>query len=321
MDKKTIQNFQEWWNNRKKTGQKVRGLPLSKQTLQNYTYTLKKLPNNLFNITPKNFEQKRIQLINYLKNYEKHTNNKLTPLVINTIKTYLKYLEEQKPELLPYYKFIRQNLGFTNQTIYQTTLHTDKLFFTKALTKKEVRNLIKFGEEEYKGKFKKRFLKIALLIRIAYDTGCRISEITSINTNKIIKTNKGWETHIIGKGNYERNVMISEETMNKIKEHKIKGLITKHTPNTLKKYLKQYIREFVKHHKELKPKEKKKILKITWHWFRHTRATHLAIIWKNVIKLQNYMGWQKIEMANRYVETSQKILEMLHYKSENLNKE
>lgn len=319
MNSEEINQFQKYWNSRKKTGNKVRGLPLSKTTLHNYEYILKKLPSELFSINQKNFEQKRIELINYLKNYEELTQNKLTPTTINLVKTYLKYLEWKNPQLLPYYKFVRQNLGFTNQIIYQTTFQTDKLFFTKALTKELVRKLIIFGEQESTGKFKERMKHTALLIRLAYDTGCRISELTSINAKRIIQTQKGYETHIIGKGSYERNVRISKETMKKIKEYNITEQITNYSPQTLKTYLKQYLRAYVRKHKEeLKKKEQNKIIRITWHYFRHTRATHLAIVWKNITKLQNYMGWQRIEMANRYVETSQKILEMLHYKSESL---
>ena len=318
MDSEQIREFQTYWNQRKKTGNKVRGLHLSQITLNNYTYLLRKLPAELFDINKHNFEKKRLEIIDYLKNYEKLTNNKLTATTINLIRTYLKFLEYKQPSLLPYYKFIRQNLGFTNQTIYQTTFHTDKLFFTKALTKDLVRKLIIFGEKEYVGRFKQRFEHIAFLIRVAYDTGCRISEVVSINAQRIIKTPKGSETHIIGKGNYERNVRISPETMIKIKEYNIINEVTNYSLPTLKAYLKQYLRAYVKYHQDLKKEEKKKILKITWHYFRHTRATHLAIIWKDVVKLQNYMGWQRIEMANRYVETSQKILEMLHYQSESL---
>jgi len=134
--------------------------------------------------------------------------------------------------------------------------------------------------------------KARLFFQLLYDSGCRIGELAKINKKDIDFNER--TIMIYGKGGYMRKIKFEKTTTDILKHQynklNINDTLFKWNVGTMKRYFKDIARLVFG-----------KDTKISPHWFRHSRATHLAIVWNDIIKLKDYMGWSDIKMAEVYV--------------------
>ena len=87
MQQEKIDAFTKWWSLRKKKGKRVRGLPLSEETIKIYQGILKSFPD--FEINYRSQKKARAEVLRMLKNWEVTTKRKLFPQVIFCLRSYL----------------------------------------------------------------------------------------------------------------------------------------------------------------------------------------------------------------------------------------
>ena len=222
------------------------------------------------------------------------------------------YLEETDIEHSSEIEFVRIGMKL-NESIFQSASQTEKFFFAKTLTKEEIRSIITFARRgvDY---------IMADILQLSYDTGCRVMELANITVSNIDIDSRNIQVQ--GKGGYIRNVnwcVSSDSIIGKFMQNN-HGPLLPYKKTTIKAYSKRIFRKWAQDRaKEIKKPRKEeevhRLSKISIHWFRHSRATHLAVIWKDVIRLKAYMGWNDVSMANIYVNTSSQITAMQKYKS------
>ncbi len=137
-----------------------------------------------------------------------------------------------------------------------------------------------------------------LLIRIMFETGMRIAEITTIRLNNI----NGRQIRFIGKGRKPREVYITDETLRLLKEYIIKNGVKDYvwglymfggngdapTVNTIRNWLKK---AFLKAgFSEFYP-----------HAIRHSFATDLQLRGASVAEIKEMIGHSNIATTERYL--------------------
>lgn len=311
MKQESMQKLKDWWKIRVHKEEGRRGEKLSDLTLDRYLKILRDFPD--FEITETtDANSMRLWIIGQLNQWEANTGRKLYAQVIFAVRTYLRMLEETDPVLAPTIKNIRTNVNIPYKDIIKSASMNRRYFVEKTLSKEAIREIIIFI---------KQFNEIiANIIQISYDTGCRVSELASIERGDIttserkilIKKGKGGYLRIV---NYEKS---SDEVISNLWGNPTDMLIP-YATETIKKKFKLYVRRYAKSKLEtanIRDKEKiRKLARVSMHWLRHSRATHLAIVWKDIARLRNYMGWQSIRMADIYVSYS---TDLFNYKSTNL---
>ena len=315
-----LKKFEEWWKSRLHKRQKIKGLPMSEKTLYCYLNILSKMPD--IEITKNTNPYKLIDEIRKWLD-ENVGEGKLFktkyPQLIFAIRTYLKMFEsDEYPSKINHIaKIVR--MGITPPTT-KDVKGTQILFKDKVLTKQQIRSIILLTQKLPSLPHNIDKEKMILLFQLLYDTGCRISELASIRKKDIDFKNR--KILIVGKGKYIRAVEFSQQSLDLLtkicQDLDAEDLVFGWNVETMKRYFKEVVRLIRKVFYN-NSKESIWLEKISPHWFRHSRATHLAIVWRDVIKLKDYMGWSDIKMAEVYV-TNLTILppEMLNYKSTNL---
>jgi integrase len=312
MRQELLDKFKEWWLNRRHKRQRIKGLPLSEKTLNAYLTILKKFPG--IEIKESTNEDEKIR---FIREWIKNNFKPVYPQVIFAIRTYLKMYEHnsENPIVNRKARIIRMAIDYP---IYKDVKGTQQLFLEKFLSKKEIRLIInEIQNIDLPHNIPKE--KAIILFQMLYDTGCRIGELANIKKKDIDFTTG--EVMIVGKGKYIRKVKVENNTLFLLKNYcqsiSDEELVFGWNVETIKRYFKEIMRAIAK--KQPNKEIRKKLTKVSPHWFRHSRATHLAIVWKDVIKLKDYMGWSDIKMAEIYV-TNLTILpsEILAYKSTNL---
>jgi len=289
-----LDEFEKWWRSRRHRRKKIKGLSYSEQTLKCYKSILSRMPDIKINehTDPDAVVSSIRDWLNNNVGKGKMFKKKY-PQLIFAIRAYLRmYEDDPNPKINRIAKNIRTML---QAPVYQDVKGTQKLFLSKVLTKQQIRSLIKYLNE-IKLPHGIEVEKATLMFQLLYDTGCRIGELSNIKKKDIDFENR--EILVVGKGKYTRRVGFESSTAKLLMkfctmkdEDKVFGWSTQ----TMKVYFRKII----------KLVQRKKILrglKVTPHWFRHTRATHLDVVWKDVVKLKDYMGWSDIKMAEVYLE-------------------
>jgi integrase len=315
-----LKKFEDWWKSRVHKRQKIKGLSLSEKTLKCYLRILSKVPDIEINK-----ETNPYALIDEIRNWleanigEGKNFKTKYPQLIFAIRTYIKMFEsDEYPSKINHIAKIAR-LGLTSPTT-KDVKGTQLLFMSKVLTKQQIRDIITHTKMLPFLPHDINKDKMVLFFQLLYDTGCRISEIASIKIKDIDFNNK--TIQIIGKGKYIRKVEFSQQSLDLLMKLcrglEDEDLVFGWNVETMKRYFKEVVKEIRKNFYK-KSKVSIWLEKVSPHWFRHSRATHLAIVWKDVIKLKDYMGWSDIKMAEVYV-TNLTILpsEILAYKSTNL---
>lgn len=171
-------------------------------------------------------------------------------------------------------------------------------------------------------KFDINRLRIQLIILIAFTSGLRLSEITSLTVEDIRK----WKARIVGKWDKKRYVFFDRVVQEKLEEYiearsqvlprtnekyrepENKLAIISHHPDSFGcKLSKQVIcTAFRKISKELWDKRR-----ISCHTLRHSFATYLLDQWTNISYIQNLMGHTSIRTTAIYLHPSPNKLQQI----------
>lgn len=153
-----------------------------------------------------------------------------------------------------------------------------------------------------------------LLLEMLYDTGCRVSELVSIQLKDINKSEKS--IRVFGKGSKERIVYFGEYTLDilnlylKDREEFLNGkiseylFVSKESCSLTTRRVAQIINEVME---EVEIKNK-----ITPHTFRHTFATHLLNHNADLRSVQELLGHSSLSTTQVYTHVSNERLRQVY---------
>lgn len=303
MNTTNLQKFNTWWNSRKHTRTKLKGLHLSDTTNYCYLNILKRLPD--INITEDTDIDDTIFFIRtwLADNCGEGDDMKFKtvyPQLIFTIRTYLKMFEsDPNPKINRIASEIRKEI---KAPIYQDIKGTQRMFKSKFLSKEQIRDIITRCSQCNNLPHSVSPIKAQIMFQILYDTGCRIRELSTIHKKDIEFVPR--TINIIGKGKYERKTDFEQSTCLLLEDYckymNDEDLLLGLNVVTLKQYFREIMRHIYKGTKDKSWKTLSK--KVSPHWFRHSRATHLGIVWKgDMLRLKDKLGWSDIKMAECYI--------------------
>jgi integrase len=300
MRDESLLKFEEWWHSRSHKRKRIKGLKLSDKTLVCYKNILYKMPD-IEVTTGTNVDKTIMFLRKWLEDnvgVDKIFKTNY-PQMTFALRTYLKmYEDDPDPKINRKAKTIRVQI---KNVLTQDVKGTQKFFIFKVLSKTQIRKIIELIPDELPHKMDRDIF--VLLLSLLYETGCRIDEICNIKKSDINFEERSID--VFGKGQYFRRVSFELDVKDMLHERCVfiseKDYIFSWKTQTVKNYFKAIIRiMYSKHKKELW----ENFTKISPHWFRHSRATHLAVIWNDIIKIKDYMGWSDIKMAEVYIENA-----------------
>ncbi|MDA3793032.1 MAG: tyrosine recombinase [Elusimicrobia bacterium] len=179
------------------------------------------------------------------------------------------------------------------------------------LTVEEVESIINSIKGESKLSVRNR-----ALIEFLYSTGCRVSEVSDLNTDNVDLI--GETARVTGKGNIERIVLIGRTAAGKFHEY------LKVRENT--GWGKDNKAVFVTvSGKRLSPRSIRRIVKraalrgevnknIAPHTFRHSFATHMLEAGCNLRTVQEMLGHKRLQTTQRYTHLSRNALKEAYLK-------
>ena len=181
-------------------------------------------------------------------------------------------------------RFLKEIISFSQRN--KTAITDAEKLASYVLTKKELFYLVKSISN----------LRDKLLVKLLYDTGARVSEITSLTLKDIEMEDK--EVKLMGKGRKPRTVYFhksTEELLNNyLNENKIENPNSKVfniTPMTVWYNLKKYGEEIL--NRKLHP-----------HMFRHTRLQHMADEGVDSYLIKSYAGHSDLNTGQIYIRSS-----------------
>jgi len=226
------------------------------------------------------------------------------------IKKYLAYLLAEKKLSNSTVALVKSALLFNYNKILNkgfTSIETPKIEkkLPIYLTKEEIKKMIKAASN----------LKSRLIVEILYSSGLRIAELLSLKIEDLDLHEKTGK--VMGKGNKERVIFISEKLVRHIFKYQKKFHINSG-------YL------FIgKDNQPIKPRNVQKIIsnlakkaginkKITPHKFRHSFATHLLDSGANLREVQELLGHADLRTTQIYTHVSKEQLKKLKNPLDNL---
>ena len=263
MDQEKLNQYQEFlYNFTKKNGKK-----LGERTIHGII-TLAKF----IDLTTHN------QSLEILSNkYKAYLESRNYPIAKYALWLYLKSLNYQD-------KFIKELISFRKRNI--TALNDEEKLAEAVLTKKELLYLVDNIPN----------LRDKNIVKILYDTGARVSEITNLKLKDIDLETR--EIQVMGKGRKPRTVFIQTSTAEMlktfIKDQKIlspNSSIFSITPMTVWYNLKKYGQEIIS--RNLHP-----------HMLRHSRLQHMADEGIDSFAIKSYAGHADIGTTQIYVKAS-----------------
>ena len=252
----------------------------------------------------------------FLFSFKKKNGKKLGRRTIDNILTLAKFIEDTKPDrsifslkkkhkvylkkrnhpigkhaLWLYLKFLGYNEKFVKEVVQfnrrtSTALTDQEKLAEYVLSKKELLYLVDNISK----------LRDKLIVKLLYDTGARVSELTNIKIKDIDGKNN--EIQIMGKGRKPRTVFFQESTAKLLKQYlKQKDTINPNIelfsikPITVWYHLKKYGNELLS--RDVRP-----------HMFRHTRLQHMADEGVDSFLIKSYAGHSDIGTTQIYVKSS-----------------
>ena len=272
---------------------------LSKNTIRNYLYDLIEYfsycKNN--NLMPtKSLRQKDLRpLLSYIIG----TGIKQSSVIrkISSIKSFCAFLER--------FNYSKEN----HSSLLSMPKKGKKL--PKILSESEVNSLIKTIE-----RFPKKNLRDEALIEMIYSTGMRVGEVSKIKIGDI-NFDKS-EVRVLGKGNKERIVILSEKSKQKIRNYILnsrRNIILNSSPLFQNK-----------HGGSLSPRSIQRALKkyllvsgldskLSTHSLRHSFATHLLDGGADIKVIQQLLGHSSPETTKIYTQVSTKSMKEIYNKA------
>ena len=211
---------------------------------------------------------------------------------------------------------LRKFLGYCNEVLKITTINLKEIKPMKIpkrqvifLTPEEIRQFV----DSINYKSGKRGMRMRTLVEVLLATGMRISEALALNREDIDFKNK--EVKIIGKGNKERYVFLTDRANFWLQEY-----LTKRTDNNValfitmggaKRLTRFDLSKSFKHYAKLSGLKKK----ITPHILRHTMATTIFRNGGDIRYIQELLGHSSIETtAQYYMGTDKRAVKEAHAK-------
>ncbi len=262
------------------------------------------------------YEKDLVDFITYLKNEGIHSFNDVT---YETLLSYIDALEEKYAKstidrklsaIKNFYKYMsRYQIIDFNPTTYLSVQKRSKTL-PNVLTEKEVKTLMSFQLNKPKD-----YLDIAIL-KLLFASGIRVSECVDLTFSQIFEEER-W-LKIIGKGNKERMVPISEDAFKSLQYYmdNIRPLFEKQKTNHVfinekgNHITRQYVHTMI----QLRQKETGLKKKISAHTLRHTLATTMLNHEVDLRVIQEILGHSDISstqiyaqiMRNRYAQSYKK---------------
>jgi site-specific recombinase XerD len=211
------------------------------------------------------------------KKHKKYLEQRNHPTARYSLWMYLKYLGYNDKLIREVVSFTRNNTSALNdeEKMAQSVLSKEELFYL-------VSNITKQRDK--------------LIVKLLYDTGARVSELTNITLKDISFRN--YEIKLLGKGRKPRSVFFQKSTNELIKAHiKEKQLEGPNTllfaikPITVWYHIKKYGQLLL--NKNIRP-----------HMLRHSRLQHMADVGVDSFLLKSYAGHSDISTTQIYVKTS-----------------
>ncbi len=183
------------------------------------------------------------------------------------------------------------------------------------LTKKEVKAVIAVASKGHSV----TDLRTLALIEVLYSTGCRISEILSLNRSQIDFERK--EITVIGKGRKPRLVFLSNEACWALKRY-----FKKRTDNFKPLFIDHSTNNYTRNNGcRLKPRSAVRLVhkigkkagiekEVTNHIFRHSFGTHMLDAGVDIRHVQEMLGHASLKTTQIYTHVSNTTLKRLHQK-------
>lgn len=279
--------------------------------IQSKSFDLSTL-DNIYKAIPENTRKAYIKNINQFLDYLKIGINEIIKVTYKNIIDYIDYLKTKYKNSSINQKISSLKSLFNRiSVIYnidnpfdilkrlniKTTQKTDLYFNSDlSLTSKEIKDLLKHYENKSKSdNFRTQYTckRNYILISLLYYSGLRISETLNIKYSDINKVNNYYTINIIGKGNKPRIIKIDRELFNRITDLHKDGYIFRGLNN------KQLSRLSIC--QDIKRLAKRLLNKdIHLHIFRHSFATNLIDITKDISKVSKYLGHSDINITSKY---------------------
>lgn len=198
------------------------------------------------------------------------------PIARYSLWLYLAFLNCPEASIKQIIKFERRN---------KSALTDDEKLAKSVLSKEEILKLIDNVRNE----------RDNLIIRLLYDTACRVSELCSVKKMDVNFSNN--EIQVMGKGGKPRVVYFHDETKsllekwNSLNKFDSADLVFSIKPITVWFNLKKYGKELL--NKDLHP-----------HMFRHTRLQHMADVGVDGLSIKAYAGHEDVRTTQIYVKSS-----------------
>lgn len=269
----------------------------SKNTIISYKDTLKLFLK--FNIEVKNTSIKNINIeiltkdrvnefLTYLKEI-KRCNENTQNQRLACLKSFAKYILESDVT------FFEQMQNIINIKSKKYRVKTIEIF-----TKEEIQDLLsKPNINSNKG------LKHLVILILLYDAALRINELINFEVQDITFRDISKIKVKNAKGNKSREIPITKETANILKEY-IKrlniidndiliksNLNKKYTSNGIRKIISKYAKDFR--------------FKVTPHTFRHTKATHMVEASIPLIYIRDFLGHEHVDTTEIYAKINNNI--------------
>jgi integrase/recombinase XerD len=154
-------------------------------------------------------------------------------------------------------------------------------------------------------------VKHRAIMSVLYATGIRINELLTIKLSDIESKSENKAIRIIGKGNKERLVQLTDELLDILKKY-----YTQYKPkhwlfendSTHKQYTARSVQEFLR---QLKEKANIKA-EVTPHKFRHSHATSLLEHGTDLRIIQKALGHSSSKTTEIYTHVSRSLISKLH---------
>lgn len=270
---------------------KNNGNPLSDLTIERYS--------GFINSYKEHFNVKMIHIINFMNGEIKRTDN---ALLRACFLHYLRFLgaeisKETNRIIINNSEFFMLNSVKKNKS----ALNNEHVLFSKVLSKAELKRLY----------FSTKSLELRYFISMLYDTAGRRFELCNAKFCDLTimkEHNIAGMLSITRKGSYHGEVYLTKKTMKLLKEYKKrKGLLDTDYLMDIRKRNGDLFKDRgqILTDRIIKPYAIKTLgKKVTAHYFRHTKATHLADNGADVYSIMKYLGHRDIKTTLIYIKFS-----------------
>ena len=154
-----------------------------------------------------------------------------------------------------------------------------------------------------------------MILFLLYETGARVSELTNIRIRDFHMT-KPYYIKILGKGNKERLVPLSETVIKEVKQYLIKSKLNNKPTDVLlftnsrhEKLTRAGINHILNKYVCIANKTEESLInkKITPHIMRHSKAMHLLQNGVNLVYIRDFLGHESIQTTEIYARASSKL--------------